>query len=201
MNLFWDFISILGGTVSLVGVAAFLGKLLAHWLTKDLEDYKSSLVRDLETHNAQLARTNSEALDRAKFDFEKELISRRGDVDLFRDQMKYVNESEQQRQTRLKGQIQRWANPILGALDDLEHRLSNILDENGYLALSKNYKKQLPWSVDYNYFTASTLYNFAQYFCWTRLLQHQLSFELFNSTEEMKTFLSNIELLNGSRMS
>jgi hypothetical protein len=66
MNFFWEFISILGGTVSLVGVAAFLAKLLAqHWLTKDLEDYKSSLGRDVETHKAQLARANSEALDRA----------------------------------------------------------------------------------------------------------------------------------------
>ena len=34
----------------------------------------------------------------------------------------------------------------------------------------------------------STLYYFAQYFCWTRLLQHQLGHEVFRSTSEMGEF-------------
>src|SRR4029453_16215936 len=114
MDFFWNFISVLGGSVALVGAAAFLAKLLTqHWLTKDLEGYKFQLLQDIETHKAQLARGNAEALDHAKFEFEKELISRRGDVDVFRDEMKYLNESEQQRHERLHSQIQRGANPIL----------------------------------------------------------------------------------------
>ena len=169
MNFFWTFVSVMGGTAALVGVATFLAKALAQqWLTKELEDYKRrlsrdseyykiQLSRDAEIHKAQLARANSEALDRAKFDFEKELIARRGQVDLFRDEMKYLNESEQQRQTRLQVQIQRWANPIRISIRDLEHRLSNILDEEGYLALSKNQSMPLNWSADYNYFMASTV--------------------------------------------
>lgn len=194
MDYFWNFVSVLGGTVALIGVAAFLSKLLAqHWLTKDLEDYKFRLMQDIETHKAALARANAEALDHAKFSFEKELIFRRGEVDIFRDEMKYLNESEQQRHVRLQAQVQRWANPILGAIDDLDHRLSNILEHQGFIALSKTEKKAIQWSADYSYFMASTLYYFAQYFCWVRLMQHQLGYELFQSSDEMKRFFEAIE--------
>jgi hypothetical protein len=194
MAFFWNFISVLGGTVALVGAAAFLSKLLAqHWLTKNLEEYKFELLQDIETHKAQLARANAAALDHAKFDFEKELISRRGEVDLFRDEMKYLNESEQQRHTRLQTQIRRWANPILGAIGDLEHRLSNILEQQGFVALFREQEKAPQWSADYSYFMASTLYYFAQYFCWVRLMQHQFGYELFQSSREMEEFFSAIE--------
>jgi hypothetical protein len=48
------------------------------------------------------------------------------------------------------------------------------------------------WSANYEHFMSSTIYYFAQYFCWTRLLQQQLGYELFRSTEEMSSFFENI---------
>ena len=37
MNFFWTFVSVMGGTAALVGVATFLAKALAQqWLTKGL---------------------------------------------------------------------------------------------------------------------------------------------------------------------
>jgi len=205
MTFFWSLISAIGGTAALATIAAFLARsLVQHWLSKDIEDhrnqlsrnadqYKNDLAKELELEKARLARANAQALDEAKFEFEKELIARRGQADLFRDQMKYLNESEQQRRARLQAQIQRWANPIRVAIGDLEHRLFNILDQLGYVALSRSSPLPENWSADYNYFMASTLYYFAQYFCWTRLLQHELAYELFQSTDEMDAFWDSIE--------
>src|SRR4051794_8965083 len=51
-----------------------------------------------------------------------------------------VIETEQEKQERIRQEIIRWANPILGAVTDLEARLRNILDDDGYLALSQSYK-------------------------------------------------------------
>jgi hypothetical protein len=196
MSFFWTVVSTLGGTAALVGMAAFLAKsLVQHWLAKDIEDHKNRLSREtdqyknelatqLEIEKAQLARANSQALDEAKFEFEKELIARRGQVDLFRDQVKYLNESEQQRRARLQAQIQKWANPIRVAIGDLEHRLCNVLAEGGYVALSRSSSVPENWSADYTYFMASTVYYFAQYFCWTTLLRHELGYEFFRSSDE-----------------
>jgi hypothetical protein len=205
MTFFWSVISALGGTAALVAIAAFLAKtLVQHWLAKDIEDhksrlsintdkYKNELAKELELEKANLARANAQALDEAKFEFEKALIVRRGEVDLFRDQVKYLNESAQQRRARLYAQIQKWANPIGMAIGDLEHRLGNILSDGGYIALSSSSRLPENWSADYSYFMASTLYYFAQYFCWTRLLQRDLAFELFRSSDDMEAFRRNIE--------
>lgn len=208
MNLFWSLLSALGGTAALVAIAAFLAKaLVQHWLSKDIENhknglsrdtdqYKNELARELEIEKARLSRANAEALDATKFEFEKELILRRGQVDLFRDQIKYLNESEQQRHARLQAQMQRWANPIRVAIKDLEHRLRNVLHMYGYVALSRSSPLPPNWSADYSYFMASTLYYFAQYFCWTRLLQHELGYELFRSTDDAEVFWDSIERLS-----
>jgi len=41
----------------------------------------------------------------------------------------------------------------------LHNQLDNILKENGYLALSKNYEEQVNknWSISYDYFSWSTV--------------------------------------------
>lgn len=208
MSLFWSVVSALGGTAALVGMAAFLAKsLVQHWLVKDVEAYKTELSREtdryknelakeLELEKAQLALANSQALDEAKFEFEKELIARRGEVDLFRDQVKYLNESEQQRSARLQAQIQRWANPIRVAIGDLEHRLCNVLDEDGYVALSRSSSVPENWSADYTYFMGSTIYYFAQYFCWSTLLRQELGYEFFRSGDEAEVFWNGIEAVS-----
>lgn len=208
MEFFWTLLSYAGGTAVLIGAAAWLARLLVqHRLAKDFEDYKRELDREteihrftlqqgIETHKAELARANAQALDAAKFEFEKELIVRRGEIDFMRDAIRFENETDQQRQTRLHAQIQRWANPILSAINDLEHRLENILQQGGHVVLAVKSQRAASasrWSADYDYFMASTVYYFAQYFCWVRLMQQQLGHELFRSSREMEAFLQKIE--------
>jgi hypothetical protein len=216
MSFFAELIKLLGGTVALVTVAGVLAKLLTtQWLSKDLENYKlaltheleehksslttelekrkSALQSDVETHKAKLSFQNSRALDSAKFEFEQKLVARRGEVDLYREGYKYAAESENQRTERLRNQIQRWALPIQGSIEDLIHRLHSIVKGDGYVMLSTSNVRVDGWSADYQYFITSTIYYFAQYFCWTRLIQQQLGRELFDSNQEMTTFLSHID--------
>lgn len=94
----------------------------------------------------------------------------------------YIAKKERERQ-----EIVRWANPILEASSDLNGRLLNILKHDGYLALNKDFKNQ-SWSISYEYFMMSTLYVFAQYFCWIRMLQKEFNFELFDSQKDKSEF-------------
>jgi hypothetical protein len=92
---------------------------------------------------------------------------------------------------RVREQIIRWANPILSAVEDLNHRLENILDK-GYLILNKQGRFSPQWSITYDYFMSSTLYLFAQYFAWIQMLREQLSFELFQSEQTKVEFFKRI---------
>jgi hypothetical protein len=92
---------------------------------------------------------------------------------------------------RTRQEIIRWANPILDAGFDLNARLKNILNNDGYLALNKDFKNP-NWSISYDYFMMSTLYLFSQYFCWIRMLQEEFNFELFQSQEEKSSFFIKI---------
>lgn len=210
MSFFLDVIKILGGATALVAATGFLAKLWAqHSLAKKLESYKNELLMgiegykaelqaDLETHKARLSLENAKSLDSAKFEFEKELILHRGEVDLAREGFRFATESEKQREDRLRAQIQRWALPIQGAIQDLTHRLDDILGNESYLMLTRGHKQGERWSASYAYFMPSTIYYFAQYFCWTRLLQQQLGHELFRSPDEMSSFFRNIEEVSGT---
>ena len=191
MSFLIDSLSTVAVATALVGAAAFLAKaLVKNQLSKDIEGYKRDLQYDVESHKAALILENSRALDSAKFEFEKELILHRGDVDLVKEGYKYSAESQKQRHDRLRAQVQRWALPIQSAISDLSHRIHDIMSDNGYVMLSSTRAVRDGWSANYEYFMPSTLYYFAQYFCWTRLLQQQLGHELFNSSEEMATFFN-----------
>ena len=172
MSFLMDSMSAAAVAAALVGAAAFLAKaLVASQLTKDVEEFKRNLQYDIESHKAALTLQNSRALDVAKFEFEKELILHRGEVDLVKEGYKYSAESQKQRHERLRTQVQRWALPIQSAVADLSHRLNDVLVDDGYIMLSPEKPKQEGWSANYHYFMPSTLYYFAQYFCWTRLMQ------------------------------
>lgn len=105
---------------------------------------------------------------------------------------------------RIKNEIIRWANPILGAVKDLEGRLNNILQYQGFLALDQspnaNSKYQLNpnLSISYDYFMPSTLYYFAQYFCWVLLLLQDLNWLIFKSQTNKDKFF---DLINNVRNS
>ncbi len=105
------------------------------------------------------------------------------------------NEIERQRETielekarekeeRVRQEVLRWANPILGAVQDLYDRLGNILFGRGIAALHSEYTESGQWSVSYDYFMYSTLYYFGVYFAYTLALRNSLSFELFQDQKE-----------------
>ncbi len=95
-------------------------------------------------------------------------------------------EEERDRERRVRQEIIRWANPILGAVGDLRARLSNIINDGAYVALDPRWdpRSNPSWSISYDYFMCSSLYLFANYFARTRMLEETLSFELFNSQAE-----------------
>jgi hypothetical protein len=104
------------------------------------------------------------------------------------------------RDERIRREVVRWANPILGAVGELTDRLRNILEQKGYFAL---YKIPLTgmnpnWSISYEYFMSSTLYLFGQYFAWVQMLQDKLSFELFQSQKEKDKFFNAIREVGSS---
>ncbi len=100
----------------------------------------------------------------------------------------------QSKDDRVRQEIVRWANPILGAVGELINRLDNILERKGYLALDEACKKHLDpsWSISYDYLMNSSIYLFGQYFAWVRMLQEELNFELFQSQQEKDKFFKLI---------
>ena len=60
-------------------------------------------------------------------------------------------ESENEKKERIRREVARWANPILGAVQDLEYRLNNILYDGGNFALSSDYCEEFnsDWSILY----------------------------------------------------
>jgi hypothetical protein len=121
---------------------------------------------------------------------QKELVATMlGDIEVQRQIQAGVQEKE--RQDRVREQIIKWANPILSAVEDLNHRLDNILDR-GYVVLNKQGQFSSQWSITYDYFMSSTLYLFAQYFAWIQMLREQLSFELFQSEQTKVEFFKHM---------
>lgn len=165
-----EIIKFFGGSAILIAAAAWLtrqlmGDLLARDLRKFAEDLKAKSARELESFRADLQQKRDVALQDA--------------------------EAASGKNERIRAEILRWANPILGIVGDLKHRLDNILKDAGYLALQQSPATPLPanWSVSYDYMLPSTLYLFCHYFYWVRRLQEELSFELFESHADKDAFL------------
>ena len=102
-----------------------------------------------------------------------------------------LDEREGEKQ-RIREEVLRWTNPVLDAVDALESRLKNILESGLDQALHKGRKNRpvhQDWAVSYDYVLPTTLYLFANYFAWIRLLQERLSVELFESEQVRKRFV------------
>jgi len=89
---------------------------------------------------------------------------------------------------RVREEVVRWAGPVSRSVEGLQKRLRNILFGYAYPALALD--RQLPrgWSIRYDYFLPSTTYYFCQYFCWIRLFEEELNFELFKKEESKDRF-------------
>lgn len=107
-------------------------------------------------------------------------------------------EQEKEKAIRIRQEVLRWANPILGAVRNLRGRLDNILRQAGYLALSPEYKESSQWSISYDYFIRSTLYLFGVYFAYTEALMDELNFELFRDQEEKEKLFQALASVGGA---
>ena len=124
--------------------------------------------RDLEARRAELEHEGARAVERLR-------------AELTRDA---------ERTDHLHDEIRRWANPILDAVDGLLGRLGNLLHNEGWVALRPGGAPHPEWTITHDYFVPSTVYLFAQYFCWTQRLREELSFRLFESHEEKDAFFA-----------
>jgi len=134
------------------------------------------------------------------YHFKRQEIIDSAIADLEKKRQIFLLEMEKSRVERVRQEVIRWANPILGAVGELIGRLGNILEHQGYLALSKDGQKRLnpDWSMSYDYFMSSTLYLFGQYFAWVQMLQEKLNFELFQSQKEKDKFFEAIKEVGSS---
>lgn len=181
-------VTFLGGTTILLAAVAWLiRELLKHLLEKDRKqfehDMKAESDRSLKALELRMKARSDEALAELQKKYQIEVAS-----------TNRAAEAEVSRNERIRGEILRWANPILGAVRDLRSRLGNILKNDAHLALQKQPQRPIPhgWSISYDYFMPSTLYLFCQYFYWVKRLQAELSFELFRSQKEMDALLARI---------
>ena len=112
-----------------------------------------------------------------------------------------VYRRSEQKEERIRQEVLRWANPILGSVKGLRLRLDNILDDDLYLALDpkgKRWPLDANWAIDRDYALESTLFVFAEYFAWVQLLHERMSFELFETQATKDEFLDAIWKVSGT---
>jgi hypothetical protein len=154
---------------------------------KQKNDHELALLK------ADLARQGNLEIAAVRHDLEKELLAEKLKADNQRDRFHQQIQDEAAAEDRVRSQIVLWANPILSAVRSLELRLNNILNDSGYEGLDAVHPpKDMNWSVSYDYFLHSTMYLFAQYFCWVRMLELELSFEVFGSRVVKESFFAGL---------
>lgn len=163
---------------AVVAVAAFLGRSIFQWMTG----------RDLQAHKEQLAQEREKALERMRDEARRALAEQSAQAERSLEALKTRLGQAAKREDHIHDELRRWANPILGAVKDLAGRLRNILEDGAFVGLAPDTSLDRGWSLSHPYFLHSTVYLFAQYFCWTRLLREELSFHLFESDEEKDAF-------------
>jgi hypothetical protein len=87
---------------------------------------------------------------------------------------------EMDRSERIRGQVVALAGPIRLAAQDLLHRLSNIIDDDGDAALDPGWDDRQPvnWSMSHEYQLRSTEYLFARFFAYSEILRDSLGSDL-----------------------
>lgn len=108
----------------------------------------------------------------------------------------------EQRQERIREEVLRWANPILGSVRSLTSRLENILEQGLEKALASKGRKERPvnpdWAIDRDYALESSLFVFAEYFAWVQLLHERMGFDLFETQETKDKFFKAIWGVSGA---
>lgn len=80
------------------------------------------------------------------------------------------------RQERIDALLHSAAGPLGSAAEELQARLRNILSNQGYVQLDRNWDQRRPvnWSSTHGYFTSSSVYVFANYFARVEILRDRL---------------------------
>lgn len=184
----------LGSTAIVVAAIGFVAKsIFNHLLSKASAEHSNALqVLSNEKKAAldsELKRRTDAFLLEQKAAFDKQLEIFKADV-----------ASSSAKEDRIRDEVVRWANPILISIEMLRNRLDNILDDDAHSLLSpaSDPDQSSGWSAAYEYFFPSTLFLFCQYFCWTRLLEEDLSFEMFEKHEVKDAFFARLR--NASSM-
>ncbi|MBC7803954.1 MAG: hypothetical protein H7Y16_08790 [Candidatus Parcubacteria bacterium] len=181
----WGSVFLTLGSTSIVtaGIVWILKALADRYFKRDLETHKVALQRDADLQRAEIDR-------RAK----EQLQQQQHQLSLLQQDAQTRNRTQAEQAERTRQEIERWANPILGAVRELRARLENILENAGYPALSRSGAGGIhpDWSIDFDYFMSSTVFLFCQYFCWERLLQERLTFDLFGEGASKDRFLAQL---------
>lgn len=208
MDVNWnDVLTTIGSTAVIVAAFGWLVKFaITELFKRNLEAHKAQLKhasdRDLKTYEDELKRATEIKL--AQFDQDGQAALLEQTASFERQMLKFQAEvtAESARSDRVRQEIERWANPILGAVRDLQARLRNILSDIGYVALSRkplaDATPPQDWAIRYDYFLPSTVFLFCQYFCWVRLLRERLNFDLFSESAEKDRFFSKVRAVNGA---
>lgn len=181
-------IKTLGSVALVVAAIGFVAKSIFNHVLKRLSEAHATDLQIFANEkkaklNSELKRQTDELLMEQKAVFDQQMEGFRSEV-----------ANSVAKQDRIRDEVVRWANPILASIEDLRNRLDNILDDDAHrLMSSKTDSNHNPgWSATHEYFFPSTLFLFCQYFCWARLLEEDLSFELFEKHEVKDAFFERL---------
>ncbi|GAB4577115.1 MAG: hypothetical protein Tsb0019_04590 [Roseibium sp.] len=187
MTIDWNAIlTNLGSTAVVVAAIAWMSKsLIGLFLSKDLESHKARIKESTELRLADIDRQAKEKLAQLQHELDSKMK-----LDEAR------RSAKDARVDRIRQEVELWASPILGSILELKSRLDNILYRDGYVALTSDTSQEInnipeDWSIDYDYFLPSTVFLFCQYFCWIRLLEERLAFEIFTHQNEKDEFFKH----------
>jgi hypothetical protein len=192
-----DVATVLGGSAVIVTAAVAIVKLLAqrtiiHAFDRSLAAYKDELqLASGKELAAFKSKFDGELADR-KADADRELAVQKSRFDRQLEAYKSDLTAASAQKDRVRAEVVLWAGPIHAAITDLRARLGNILNDKAYVALSKTGAVSPGWSITYEYLMPSTVFFFAQYFCWIRLLEEKLSFELFHAHQDKDAFFDKV---------
>ena len=133
-----DVLKTLASTAIVLAILSYFARTtIKHFLQRNIEENKATLKKEAEA----------------------ELLERKNEFNQQMEAFKTGLTTETARRDRIRDEITRWANPILGSVEGLEARLENTLSKDGYLALSPNAQDRInpEWSVTYEYFLPSTV--------------------------------------------
>jgi hypothetical protein len=193
-----DILKTVGSTAVIVTALGFVAKaIVGQVLRRDIETHKSTLYRDASQELADAKANVDRELAAFQARTQTALQTQKVQFDEQMETFKRTLDTRFARDDRIRQEVMRWANPILGAVTHLHRRLQDILHDRGYLALSPEYRKNVnpEWSITYDYFFVSTLYLLGRYFCWIRVLEEKLSFEMFERHEAKDAFFDKVRVV------